>query len=82
MSAWYEREMAAANRPMSKYRVPRFALVKECACGARYDRHSWSSLKPPRNGEEQVTPADAEGPEERLQLRNCAFCDSTISVKL
>lgn len=50
--------------------------VKRCGCGRLYGEAEWRKL--PRAGT-MTTPADETGPEETLELRNCA-CGSTLAI--
>lgn len=54
-------------------------VFKRCACGISYTFKEWCSLT--LCGYLDV-PADFEGPAERLQLRNCRRCDSTLAVNV
>lgn len=51
---------------------------KACPCGKKYTKAQWEKL--PSKGI-QVIEADEEGPEERLDLRNCS-CGSTLATQL
>ena len=53
-------------------------IVKRCACGAAYTERGWDQLAVV--GVISV-PEDADGPAEKLEMRNCA-CGSTIARKL
>jgi hypothetical protein len=50
---------------------------KQCGCGRKYTVAEWGAL--PIRGHIDV-PEDGHGPSERLQLRNCSRCGSTIAV--
>ncbi len=52
------------------------AVLKTCGCGRRYSRAEWGAL--PCVGV-SFSPADAEGPAEHLEYRNCS-CGSTIAI--
>lgn len=52
--------------------------VKACACGLQFSVDAWRALR--LVGIQEI-PADAHGPEERLELRDCP-CGSTIAVEL
>jgi len=52
--------------------------VHRCPCGRAYTATEWAAL--PYVGE-QVIPADEYGPEERIELRDCA-CGSTRAVEV
>ncbi len=49
---------------------------KRCGCGRTHDAAAWARL--PLVGR-QHTPADAYGPAETIELRNCP-CKSTIAI--
>lgn len=49
-------------------------IVKRCGCGAAYTAPEWRALR--LVGNQQVNE------DEFIELRNCASCDSTISIEL
>lgn len=51
-------------------------IDKACACGARYVNSTWGALALVGY---VCCPADATGPADHLELRNCP-CGSTIAV--
>jgi len=53
--------------------------IKQCRCGAVYDRNTWSELH--LVGYQEVH-EDEYGPHERLQLRDCRDCHSTLAVQV
>ena len=56
----------------------RRGYVKVCGCGKTFTKEQWKTL---RLVGIQHQPADKHGPEEKLELRDCA-CKSTIAIKL
>lgn len=74
MSDYYDREMAAAARPAPStmaWRVPRFACVATCSCGARFDANGWKDMPLVR-----VVRVDGAEP---AAVRRCLFCRSEVT---
>ena len=51
----------------------RAEIVKRCECGARYDIRAWKGLR-------FMGLQDMEDGDLFLELRDCAWCESTISL--
>lgn len=52
--------------------------AKKCGCGLSYSRETWTRLALVGT---QYVPADAFGPAEAIELRNCA-CGSTLAIEV
>lgn len=59
-------------------RMAPLIFIKKCGCGRRFSRAQWDALTYVGRID---TPADAYGPAESCELRNCS-CGSTIALDL